>query len=73
MNEWVEPDGLDRTTKSLIIGWILLLFGIVQLVAGILSIVVLGISPTAIFLGILCSVAGAIGFTSVMIGSIRSK
>lgn len=74
MTDWIEHDDNETSvTKYLIIGWIVLLYGIVQLVAGILSLVVFGFNPTAIFLGLWGSLAGIIGFISVIVASLRSK
>lgn len=74
MTEWIDHDNNEASvTKYLIIGWIVLLYGIVQLVAGILSLVIFGINPTAIFLGVWGGLSGIVGFSSVIIASIRSK
>jgi hypothetical protein len=74
MTDWIESnDNGDNVTKYLVIGWIALLYGIVQLVAGLLNTVTFGINSSGIFLCALGGVAGAIGLASVMIASIRSK
>jgi hypothetical protein len=71
--EWVRDKQLERNMRAIIVGFLLLAFGIFQLLLGFASLFYFGGDSMATILFMLGGIVGGMGLTALVLGIINDR